>query len=697
MENNMAYSDISPFFYPDSICVVGASSKEKSIGYEILRSMKTYGFTGKIFPVNPKSEKVLGYQCFPSITAINEQIDLAIIIVPKKFVEISIDELIQKQVKSIILITAGFRETGKEGEELENRILEKIHKAGIRLIGPNCMGVISCVENIKLNATFVAEKPEKGYTGFLSQSGALGAAVINSLRETDIRFSHFISVGNKADICENDLLRFWNKDDNIQTMTYYLESFTNGFEFLKPFIQGKIKKPNIILKAGRTDSGMKAASSHTGALSSSDKIVNSVLRQFGIIRVDNIHELFNTAKGFEDFPFPKGNRVAVVTNAGGPAILAVDKIEEKGLTLSNLSDTTKIRLREFVNPEGSIENPIDLLPGATAEIFSETAKTVLNDENVDVVVSIFVEPVMVSPLGVVEAINRIESEKPVYQVVMPLPEFWDNYRHNSEFKKPIFRNPEEPAAVISNLLFYKESMERIQKSSDYYSTLLSIAPSDELSGFHDYLSQIEVKRLAQKYNLPLVPEENISIMEFDDTNFKPMFPVVAKGLSEKLIHKSDINAVILDIRTEDELSKAVNTINDLLISNGFDNNRFLIQPFIKTKYELLIGGFRDPSFGPMIMFGTGGKYVEALDDTSMISAYASEKDILTMINSTKIGKIIQGVRNERSIDLQKLMSIIKALSRMMIENPVLYELDINPLTVTPELDLLIVDMRVRVK
>lgn len=259
--------------------------------------------------MNPKADEVLGYKCFKSIPEIQDKIDLAIIVVPKQFAEPSIDQLLKKGVKSIILITAGFKEIGKEGEEVELRILEKIKKAGARMVGPNCMGVISTLNNIRLNATFVAEKPEFGKTGFLSQSGALGAAVLNSLRETDIKFSHFISVGNKADINENDFLSFWQNDDNIKTQTFYLESFVNGEEFIKPFMSGEVDKPVIVLKAGKTESGMKAASSHTGALSSMDGVIDSLLSQFGIIRANNLNEVFNTAKGFENFPLPKEKKL----------------------------------------------------------------------------------------------------------------------------------------------------------------------------------------------------------------------------------------------------------------------------------------------------------------------------------------------------------------------------------------------------
>ena len=368
-------------------------------------------------------------------------------------------------------------------KRVEKRILQKVTDAGARLVGPNCMGVICTFEDVSLNATFVAEKPEIGETGFCSQSGAIAAAVLNSLRETDIRFGHMISIGNKADISENDILKYWNEDERIKTITFYLESFSDGETFIQSFIQGRgISKPVIVLKGGRTQAGIKAASSHTGAMASNDKVVEAILKQFGIIRVDDLNELFNTAKGFENFPKPKGNRVAVITNAGGPAILAVDSLEKEGLLLAELSQETKNKLREIVHPEGSINNPIDLLPGGTAEQFKSVNEIVVQDTNVDVVVSIFVEPIMVPAFDVIEGINSIVSNKPIFQVVMPLPESWEKYRRDSITKKPLFRNPEDPAKVISNILFYSKRKEQKKYFSSQKRRMIDLGGS---AGFLD--------------------------------------------------------------------------------------------------------------------------------------------------------------------------------------------------------------------
>ncbi len=688
-------NDLKNFFYPESICIVGASTKIKSIGYELLRTILFYGYKGKIFITNPNAESILGLKCYPDISSIDDEIDLAIILVPKKFVEKSVEELISKKVKAIVLITAGFKETGSEGEEIEKRILAKVKAAGVRLVGPNCMGVINTLDDIKLNATFVAEEPEIGATGFLSQSGALGAAILNSLRETDIKFAHFISVGNKADVNENDIVDYWQQDENIKIITLYLESFVNGEEFIKKFIDKKITKPVIVLKAGKSSGGMKAASSHTGALGSSNKVVDAVLNQFGIIRADDLNELFNTAKGFEHFKLPKGNRIAVITNAGGPSILSVDSLEEENLVLANLSDETKLKLREVVHPEGSVENPVDLLPGGTAENFKQVNEIILSDPNVDAVISIFVEPVMVQPLAVIEAVNSIESEKPIFQVCMPMPEFWSEYRNKSITQKPIFKTPEEPAEIISNLLFYSGSKK--QRSNSIQRQIKNEKlKQDYISGF---LSADHCKKLCEEYEIPVLrtlivkPYELHMLYQYND----PEKPVVLKGNSENVIHKSEFNAVKLNLRTKEEVSNAASGIAGEFKKHGFIVDDFIIQPYVKTKHELLIGGFRDPSFGPMIMFGSGGKYVEIFRDTVIKSAYLIPEDVDEMITQTKIGKILNGVRGEKPVDLNKLKTIILSAAQMLLDHDEVSEFDINPLIVDENNSFTAVDIRIRIK
>ncbi|MCC6254008.1 MAG: acetate--CoA ligase family protein [Ignavibacteriaceae bacterium] len=677
------------FFYPDSICIVGASSKPKSLGYELTKSVKQYGYTGDLALVNPKADEILGFKCYPSISSIDYRIDLAIVMVPKQFVEETIKELIAKKVEAIILITAGFKETGEEGAEAEKRILKLVRDSNARLVGPNCMGIINAIPSIKMNATFVAEEPQVGTMAFCSQSGAIGAAVLNSLRETDIRFGQFISVGNKADVNENDLLEYWQNCDDVKVITYYLESFVDGEKFIKYFINDEISKPVVVLKGGRTSSGIKAASSHTGALGSSDKVVDAVLKQFGIIRADDLNEMFNTAKGFEDFSAPKDNRVAVVTNAGGPAILTVDTLEKNNLALADLAPETKSKLKEIVHAEGSVNNPVDLLPGGTAEQFKAVNEILVQDKNVDTVISVFVEPIMVKALPVIEGINEIKSEKPIFQVVLPLPEFWQEYRTESKTMRALFKRPEDPAVLIKNMLEFqtkKLNTGRIKIEE----SVKDFSLNKKLGTF---LNPAEVAVLCNHYKLPLVKDEVLNLNEL--TKKEIHFPVVLKAVGEKIVHKTDLKGVVLNIHTKSELIKIAEEMIWNFSSKNIQLDSFLVQPFLTTKFELLIGAFRDPSFGPMIMFGSGGKYVEYLDDIVMRSAYLTENDIDEMINSTKIGKIIKGVRGEEPVDIKEIKFVIKNLAQMMVNHTEITEVDLNPLLITADNKIFAVDVRIK--
>ncbi|RKY91280.1 MAG: acetyl-CoA synthetase [Ignavibacteriae bacterium] len=683
-------SAFNNYFYPKSICVAGVSSKPKSLGYELVKSIKKYGYTGKLFLVNPKSDEILGYKCYQSINSINDKIDLAIVMVPKLFVKEALEQLLKKGTKAILLVTAGFKETGEEGEKEEKEIVELVKKSNARLVGPNCMGIINTLNDVKMNATFVAEEPLNGKMAFCSQSGAIGAAVLNSLRETDIKFSQFISVGNKADVNENDLLEFWEQDENVSVLTYYLESFEDGERFINNFIDGKISKPVIIVKGGKTSSGMKAASSHTGALGSSDKVVDAVLNQFGVLRADDLNDMFNTAKGFEEFPIPQGNRVAVLTNAGGPAILTVDTLEINNLTLAELTEKTRTALRKIVPPQGSVNNPVDLLPGGTAEQYKQVNEILVDDENVDAVISVFVEPVMVPALPVIENINDIQSNKPIFQLVMSLPEFWEEYRKKSKLKKSLFRRPEEPAVVISNLLKFKN-----KPGTDGRLT----ANNTKVEGINfaelkdKFLTQEEVKKVADCYKLPIVKS---NILKYDELqNVEMDFPVVVKAIGEKIIHKSDLKGVMLNIKSIEALISSAEEMKSNFEKKGLEIEAFLLQPFLVPKFELLVGGFRDPNFGPMVMFGLGGKYVEYFEDTSIRSAYLTDYDIDEMINSTRIGKIIQGVRGDEPVDLEKIKSIIKSVAQMMINHKEITECDLNPLLVSEDDRIFAVDIRIK--
>ncbi len=677
---------LEKFFYPASVCIVGASAKHGSIGYEILNTIKTFGYTGQISVVNPKQQTILGFPGYVSVNEVPYHIDLAIIVVPKQFVEETVDQLLAKQVTALVLITAGFRETGSEGAEIELRLAKKVKTHNARMVGPNCMGLINCFQDIKLNATFVAETPVESGTAFLSQSGALGAAVLNSLRQSGIAFSHFLSVGNKADVNENDALAYWQSHDRISSIAMYLESFSNGREFLRLMTGAGSTKPVAIVKAGRGSGGMRAASSHTGALGASDAVVDAVCEQYGIMRARTTDEMFQTLQAFEQFPVPEGSRVAVLTNAGGPAILAVDAMELHGLILADITDKTKATLREIVHPAGSILNPVDLLPGGTAEQFALCAKVLAADENVDAVISLFVEPVMVKPLPVVEAVQAADSGKPIYQVVMPLPEFWDEY-NASHAGRLIFRDPAQPAAVIANLLHYKACPRTVKRMKPD----VQLQPIKLRAGWASYELCTELLR---GYNLPFVNGKVLNVVELEDHSGEFAYPVVLKGLAEKVSHKSEFNFVKINVSSPEDLIEFALEMLETAIEHQVKLRYFLVQPVVNAKFELLIGGFNDPSFGPMVMFGSGGKYVETLNDISMKSAYLSDEDITAMIAATAIGKILHGVRGESSLALDAVKQLIRNAAQLLLDYPDISELDLNPVMVRSDGTLLCVDARI---
>ncbi|MCX7612171.1 MAG: acetate--CoA ligase family protein, partial [Ignavibacterium sp.] len=367
----------------------------------------------------------------------------------------------------------------------------------------------------------------------------------------------------------------------------------------------------------------------------------------------------------------------------------VDTFEKNNLQLAEISNSTKEKLRQIVHPEGSVNNPIDLLPGGTAEQFKSVIEILLSDDNVDSVISLFVEPIMVEAFNVVETVNSINGDKPVFQIVMPLPEFWEEYRLNSKSRKPLFRNPEDVSIVIKNMLFHKnasKNSERLKKNL--------FNKKYDLSEFNGkFISQSLVNQLMKSYSIPTVEQKTISIDEIEKIDIK--YPIVIKAIGDEIIHKSELGAVIVDVKNFEELKAAINQLKVKLEMKSLRLEKLLIQDYLKTKFELLIGAFRDKSFGPMIMFGSGGKYVEYIDDVKICSAYLNESDLENLINSTKIGKIIQGVRGEKSVDINSIKLILKNLAQMVIDYDEIKELDINPLIITQDHEILAVDVRIK--
>lgn len=694
------------FFYPESVLLVGASSKPKSIGYEILKSMIDFGFKGKIFVINPKSEEILGIRCHKSIEEIEENISLAIILVPKNLVFESLNSCANKKIQNVVIITAGFREVGQEGQELEKQITEFAKDKNIRLVGPNCMGLINTDEQVRLNATFAAEVPHYSPISFLSQSGALAAAVLNTIKETGYTFGQFISIGNKADVNENDLLEFWWKDDRTKIITMYLESFENGRKFFELAQTVTSEKPVLVLKAARTKSGSSAASSHTGALATQDDIVEAALKQSGCIRTETIEEMFETANALLRFNELKSNNVAILTNAGGPAILCTDKVEYNGLKLSELKDETKIKLKEILHPEASIKNPVDMLPGADAKTYRLATKILSNDENVDALIVIFVEPVMIDSFEVIKELaeEQKENPKPILIVTFPLPHFWEKWKQEGIKDAIILKSVELGPVILKNLFDYHQRKRVIQdfeisineKTKNKISQILRNAKKRIQE--YPYLNSKECNSILKSLKLPLVKSKFFNNkLELKAIEKEFDYPVVLKISSRKLTHKTEVEGVILNIQSKKELIKSFENLYSRLKKKNLLQliEQFEVQEFFNGEIELIVGAYRDKSFGPVINFGAGGKLVELIQDKNLALAPISKDQAIKLIKSSKVYPLLTGYRDIKKIDISILAEIIESISLLIYEFEEIKEIDLNPVMVSDS-KIKIVDYRISV-
>jgi len=703
----MTAETLSSFFYPESILLVGASSKPKSIGYEILKSIINFGFKGKVFVVNPKSDEILGIKCNKTIEEIEEKISLAIILVPKNLVFDALKSCASKQIKNVVIITAGFREVGGEGAELEKQITEFAKINGIRLIGPNCMGLINTDENVRLNATFAAEVPRYSPVSFLSQSGALAAAVLNTISLTGYTFGQFASIGNKADVNENDLLEFWWKDEKTKVITMYLESFENGRKFFELANQITKEKPVIVLKAARTKSGSSAASSHTGALATQDDIVDCALIQSGCIRVKTIEEMFETANSILNLKKLNGKKVAVLTNAGGPAILCVDEIEKQGLEISELNETTKNKLREILHPESSIKNPVDMLPGADATTYRTAAKILSEDENVDAIIAIFVEPVMINAFDVIAQLAEEQkaNSKPILIVTFPLPHFWEKWKQNGIKDSVILKSVELAPAIIKNLYNYHFHKNKQKEFTDYLNDksrkIISKVIQKEKENFTEssFLTSKESYQILSLMKLPVTKSKFFkSKKELIDIASNFSYPSVLKISSRKLTHKSDVGGVILDIPDKKTLLKSFEDLRTKLRKRNLLSfiDEFEVQEFFEGDFEVIVGGYRNRTFGPIVLFGSGGKLVEIINDKNLRLSPISIDDALDLIESSKIYPLLKGYRDFKKTNINLLAELIVKVSQLMYEFDEITEIDLNPILIKAQ-KIKIVDYRIRIE
>jgi acetate---CoA ligase (ADP-forming) len=692
-------------FYPKSIAIVGASSKEKTLGWELMKNLLNFGFKGKIFPVNPKADVIQGVKVYPALTSVEDEIDLAIIMVAKQFVLASIDDCSKKNIKNIIVITAGFKEVGAEGVEMEKLLMEKIRNYNMRLVGPNCMGIINTKDSVAMNGTFVQSEPNPGGIGFVSQSGALGASVLRILKNRDVGFAQFVSIGNKADVDENDLLEYWKENKDVSVITLYLESIGNSRKFMETAKTVTKHKPVIAVKAARTAAGMKAASSHTGALASADAVVDAIFEQSGVIRVTTVEELFDLAKSFDRTILPKGNRIGILTNAGGPAILTVDEAQNSGLQVPELSKITQDKLREILVPEAAFTNPVDVLPPANAEVYGKATEIMLADENVDAGLVIIGPPLMHDTVEIGRQICDVamKSGKCVTLVLMSQDESIPKLAELVPGHPPIFNSCEAAAKAIGQMYKYKLYKE---KKEGKYKTFPADKKTAEkvfkkYTGKETYLDFDDVVKILKAYKLPIIEsylaknaQESVDIAE------KIGYPVVIKVAGKKLVHKSDVGGVIVDIKNLEELVQAENRAIGNLKEKGLDDqlDGFIMQPYIKGGTETILGVIKDSGAGHLVAFGMGGIMVEVMKDVKFKLLPVNALETEELIKSTGVYKILKGVRGNPPVDMEFVKENILKLSQLVSDFPQIVELDLNPFVFSHLNDRCkILDARIKVK
>jgi acetyl coenzyme A synthetase (ADP forming)-like protein len=692
---------LDPIFSPRSIAVVGASRRRDSIGFALLHNLVVSEFQGAIFPVNPHAGVIHSLKTYPSMSAIPDPVDLGVVMVPRGAVLGVVDECLEAGVKGLVVITAGFAETGEEGAELEHQLREKVRRAGVRMIGPNCMGVINSEPGISMNATFAPTPARRGPLGFVSQSGALGVAILNAAEDLGIGLTQFASMGNKADVSGNDLVEYWENDETTKVICMYLESFGNPRRFTEIAKRVGHKKPILIVKSGRTAAGARAASSHTGAIAGADVNVSTFLSQCGVLRANTIEELFDVARALAHCPLPAGNRVAVLTNAGGPAIMATDALVNLELEIASLSSDTRKEIAAFLPPEASVANPIDMIASATAKDYRRALEILLADPEVDMVLVINVTPLLGNPIDILDEVAGVVARartKPVLSVMMATEDFYNELKLRPEHP-PVYRFPESAARALAQLHRYAAWRRRPEEKPAPAFVTDDGAVEAVLSRASDaFLSAEDAFRVLDLYGIPTVPWRWATSGEAAARTAEELgFPVAVKAEVAGVVHKSDIGAVRLGLATAGEVTRAAREIETSLAKGGARPEGFLIQRMAEGGHEVIFGISTDPRFGPLLAFGLGGRYVEVWRDLRFGVPPLSAGEARDMIEGIRGFPLLEGVRGEAPADLDFLNEVLLRIAQLSQRHPRILELDINPFLAAPNrAEALALDVRIRV-
>ena len=706
MDNHHLIEPLNAILAPKSVAVIGASTTPGKVGHDIFVNILKGGFTGTLYPVNPTARSVSSVRAYASIKDVPDPVDLAIVILPPRPALQAIQDAVAQGVKGLVIVSAGFREVGAEGLEIENRIVSVCREAGVRLIGPNCLGVINPQPAVRLNASFSARMPKAGNISFISQSGALCTAVLDFAADRNFGFSKFISIGNKADVDELDLLRYLHQDHETEVILLYVEELRRGPEFIqavKEITCGDYRpKPVLVIKSGRTSAGAQAAASHTGSLSGTEGVYNAIFQQAGILRVESIDELFDFATAFAykneselgklRRKVPSGNRVAIVTNAGGPGIVATDMTMFSGLQLARFKDETIETLASHLPSTANLKNPVDVIGDATMERYENALGAVIRDEGVDGALVILTPQSMTDVQGTAEAIARIarKSFKPILCCFMGVIDVSAGVKYLQDHGIPVYKFPENAAKAFGALYRYSNWLNR-QHLAQYHLTFdrerAGRIIKDCLARGKTRLGELEGIGILESYGFKVLPTQlATTAAEAGAIAAEMGLPVVMKIVSEQIMHKSDAGGVMVGLETVEEVTQAFDTIvargraykADAVIEG------VLIQKMAPSGTEVILGLNRYPVFGPLLMFGIGGIFVEVFQDVTFRLAPIGRNEARRMVRQIKGYKLLQGFRGRPKGDIETIEKCLVGLSNMAINHPEIVELDINPLLVHAE-------------
>ncbi|UCD51253.1 MAG: acetate--CoA ligase family protein [Phycisphaerales bacterium] len=679
---------LESFFSPKSVAIVGASRRKGKVGYEILTNMISSGYEGKIFPVNRSADEIEGLTCYPDLSSIGETPELVVVIVPARFVLGIIEDCAKLGTKSVIIITAGFKEIGEEGKKLEEEIVRVARRAGIRIIGPNCLGVI--VSSSKLNASFGGDMPKAGGTGYLSQSGAMLAAILDTAKANGIGFSSLFSIGNKADVDELDLIEALAADPNTKVIAGYLESIGDGNEFVREAERISHQKPILLMKSGGTTAGAKAASSHTGSLAGSEVAYECMFARAGIIRCDSITQQFDFAQAFASQPLPRGPKVVVLTNAGGAGIMAADAIERQGLTFAKLAEETIDRLAASLPAAANCYNPVDVLGDALPDRYEFALDVLLDDPSVDAVVVLLTPQAMTQAAETAEAIAKTaqaKPDKPILACFLGASKVEAGVKVLREAKIPQYESPEAAVATLramADYVLWRSQPKRVVKLFPVNRRKVESIIDRHLRKGAREIGEAESKEILEAYGFA-TPKGSIATTADQAANIADQlgYPVVLKIWSPDILHKSDVGGVKVGLKSAQQVRDAFDLMMYRIPKKMPDAHILgvLVQEMCASGREVILGMHRDPHFGPLMMFGMGGVMVEVLKDVAFYLAPLTGDEAKRMLMNTKTYRILQGVRGQEGVDIEAIAEGLQRLSQLVTEFPQIQEMDINPYVV----------------